>query len=300
MAMIRSQKEIRKRAPFWLIGLLFTNLVLMSISARDTTTNQSMIRVWAQAIISPFARVTTGAGTTGVGFFQKIASVRNAVAENDSLKRRVETMEIELHKSRAALDENERLKGLLDLKEQNQYGIVTANVIARDPSAWFDTVIINRGSSNGVRLNMPVVTPGGIVGRVVATSPWTAQVRLITDEKSGAGAVVGQLGQSNALGSIKGLGENGLVEMRYVSGMETVSEGDYVVTTGQDGIYPPGLNVGTVVHVTHGSATQPHVIHVKPSARLDSLEEVAVLQYHPPQREPMEQALPNADKGKKK
>ena len=79
-----------------------------------------------------------------------------------------------------------------------------------------------------------------------------------------------------------------------------IAEGDYVVTTGQDGIYPPGLNVGTVVHVTHGSATQPHVIHVKPSARLDSLEEVAVLQYHPPQREPMEQALPNADKGKKK
>ncbi len=302
MVMMRTQKEIRKRAPLWLAGLLFTNLVLMSIDARENgeATKQRVFRVWAQALVSPFELVTTGAGSAGVGVFQKIASVRNAVAQNDELKRRVEAMEIELRNSRAATDENERLKGLLDFKERSQYKVVTARVIARDPSAWFDTVVINRGSASGVGLNMPVVTPGGIVGRVVATSPWTAQIRLITDEKSGAGAVVGQLGQSSALGSVKGLGENGLVEMRYVSGLETVNEGDYVITTGQDGIYPPNLNVGTVAQVTKGSATQPHVIRIKPGARLDSLEEVAVLLYHPPQREPMEQALPNADKGKKK
>ncbi|MFN2454359.1 MAG: rod shape-determining protein MreC [Pyrinomonadaceae bacterium] len=300
MATIRTQKEIRKRAPLVLIGLLFTNLVLMSVSARDTATNQSMIRVWTQALVSPFQRVTTGAGNTGLGVFQSIASVRNAVTENATLRQRVEAMDAELRNARAAVDENDRLKNLLDLKEHSKYGVATARVIARDTSAWFDTVVINRGSASGVQLNMPVVTPGGIVGRVVATSPWTAQVRLITDEKSGAGAVVGQLGQSSALGSVKGLGENGLVEMRYVSGLETVNEGDYVVTTGQDGIYPPGFNVGTVVQVTKGSATQPHVIRIKPGARLDSLEEVAVLLYHPPQREAMEQALPNVDKGKRK
>jgi rod shape-determining protein MreC len=143
---------------------------------------------------------------------------------------------------------------------------------------------------------MPVVTPGGIVGRIVATSPWTAQVMLITDEKAAAGAVVGQIGQSNALGSVKGLGEGGLVEMNYVSGLEEVGVGDYVVTTGQDGIYPPGLNVGAVVKVKHGSATAPHVIYVKPSARLDALEEVAVLQYRPPPRTAPDQALPNVKK----
>lgn len=302
MATIRTQKEIRQRAPLLLISLLFAFLVMMSIDARENgdMRKQRVVRAWVQALASPFEQVTTGAGSAGVGVFQKIGNLRTAIAENDALKQRVETMDIELHKSRAAMDENERLKSLLDLKEQSQYGVVPARVIARDPSAWFDTVIINRGSSSGVQPNMPVVTPGGIVGRIVATSPWTAQVRLITDEKSGAGAVVGQLGQSSALGSVKGLGENGLVEMRYVSGLETVNEGDYVVTTGQDGIYPPGLNVGTVVQLTHGSATQPHIIRIKPGARLNSLEEVAALLYHPPQREPMTQALPNADKGKKK
>src|SRR6185295_20338629 len=106
--------------------------------------------------------------------------------------------------------------------EQTGYDHVPARVIARDASGWFNTITINRGSSSGITLNMPVVTGGGIVGRVIALSPWTAQVMLVTDEKAAAGAIVGQLGNSGALGSVRGLGNSGLIEMRYVSGMETV------------------------------------------------------------------------------
>jgi rod shape-determining protein MreC len=296
MALARTQKEIRQRAPLLLIGLLVANLALMAYDARDDVTKQRMIRVWAQAVAAPFQRITSGLGGAGVGFFQSIADLRRASAENEQLKKRVEQQEIELGQTRRAVDENERLKGLLELKESSAYGTVTARVIARDPSVWFDTVTINRGRMSGVELNMPVVTTGGIVGRVVATNPWSAQVMLITDERAAAGAIVGQLGSSNALGSVRGLGENGLVEMRYVSGLEKVENGDYVVTTGQDGIYPPGLNVGEVVEVRHGSATTPHVIRIKPSARLNSLEEVAVLQYKPPQRTAPDQTLPNVEK----
>jgi rod shape-determining protein MreC len=122
---------------------------------------------------------------------------------------------------------------------------------------------------------------------------------LLTDEKSAAGAVVGQLGESGALGSIRGKGDSGLVEMRYVSGLQKVEVGDFILTTGQDGIYPPGLNVGEVVEVKHGTATQPHQIYIRPSARLDQLEEVSVVLYHPPQRPAPDQTLPNVDKGKK-
>ena len=86
---------------------------------------------------------------------------------------------------------------------------------------------------------------------------------------------------------------------RFVSGLEKVEVGDYVLTTGQDGIYPAGLNVGEVIEVKHGTATQPHVIYVRPSARLDQLEHVAVLRYHPPQRPAPDQSLPNLDKSKK-
>ena len=299
--MVRStQKEIRQRAPLWLVVLLIVNFGLMSWNAKDAETGQPVVRGWAQSIFTPVQTATTGVGGAGVGFFQGLADMRHAQAENESLRGRLSQAENELREARQARDENERLKKLLDFTKDVSYQSIPARVVARDPSVWFNSLIINRGSTSGVDLDMPVVTPEGIVGRVVGVGPVSAQVMLITDERAAAGAVVGQLGQSNALGSVRGFGKNGLLEMRYVSGLETVNVGDYVVTTGQDRIYPPGLNVGTVVEVVPGSATTPHTIRVKPGARLDSLQEVAVLNYRAPQRTAPERTLPNVDKGKTK
>ena len=298
--MVRStQKEIRQRAPVWLGILLFANAALMTWDAKDEVTKQRVIRVWAQAALSPFQRGVTGVGGIGLGFVQRIASMRTAEAENERLRLALAEAERELRDARQARDENVRLKGLLDFQRDASYQTIPARVIARDPSVWFNAVIINRGSSHGVDTNMPVATAEGVVGRVVAVSPLTSQLMLLTDERAAAGAVVGQLGASNAVGSVRGFGKNGLLEMRYVSGLETVNVGDYVVTTGQDGIYPPGLNVGTVVEVTPGTVTTPHAIRVRPGARLDSLQEVLVLQYRPPQPAAPEKTLPNVDKGKK-
>lgn len=299
--MVRStQKEIRQRAPLWLVVLLVANFGLMSWNAKDAETGQPVVRTWAQSLFTPVQSATTGVGGAGVGFFRGLANLRQAQTENEGLRQRLAEAENALREARQAQDENERLKKLLDFTKDVTFQSIPARVVARDPSVWFNSLIINRGSTSGVDLDMPVVTPEGIVGRVVGVGPVSAQVMLITDERSAAGAVVGQLGQSNALGSVRGFGKNGLLEMRYVSGLETVNVGDYVVTTGQDRIYPPGLNVGTVVEVVAGSATTPHIIRVKPGARLDSLQEVAVLNYHPPQRTAPERTLPNVDKGKGK
>src|SRR6266498_5404808 len=296
MATVRTQKEIRQRAPIWLVMLLFTNLVIMAVDARDNVTKQRFFRVLAQGIASPVQSVSSKAGGASTGFVRKLINFSSTAEENERLKQRLSETELELRKAHETVAENERLQGLLNLKEKTSYDQVPARVIARDPSVWFNTITLNRGSSSGVAINMPVVTASGIVGRVVAVSPWTAQVMLITDEKAAAGAVVGQLGESGALGSARGLGQTGLIELRYVSGLQKVEVGDYILTTGQDGIYPPGLNVGDVVEVKHGTATQPHQIYVRPSARLDQMEEVAVLLYHPPQRPAPEQTLPNMDK----
>jgi rod shape-determining protein MreC len=299
--MVRStQKEIRQRAPLWLVVLLVANFGLMSWNAKDAETGQPVVKAWMQSLFTPVQTATTGVGGAGVGFFRRLADLWQAQAENEALRLRVAEAENELREARQARDENERLKKLLDFTKDVTYQSIPARVVARDPSVWFNSLIINRGSTSGIDLDMPVVTPEGIVGRVVGVGPVSAQVMLITDERSAAGAVVGQLGQSNALGSVRGFGKNGLLEMRYVSGLETVNAGDYVVTTGQDRIYPPGLSVGTVVEVIPGSATTPHIIRVKPGARLDSLQEVAVLNYHPPQRTAPERTLPNVDKGKGK
>jgi rod shape-determining protein MreC len=298
MASSRTQKEIRQRAPLWLGMLLFANLIVMAIDAKDNFTQQNVLKGGIQAVVSPVQRITSWMSGTVGGFFRQLGDFGTTTSENDRLKRKLAATELDLRKAQDAVSENERLRELLSLKEKTGYDQVAARVIARDGSVWFNTVTISRGSSSGIALNMPVVTSGGIVGRVIAVSPVTAQVMLITDEKAAAGAIIGKLGESGALGSVRGLGNSGLVEMRYVSGLQKVSTGDYILTTGQDGIYPPGLNVGEVVEVIQGTATQPHQIYIKPSARLDQLTEVAVLLYRPPERPAPEQSLPNVDKTK--
>ena len=298
MATVRTQREIRQKAPLWLIGLLLANVVIMAIDARDSQGGQQMVRVWTQTVATPVQNVSSKAGGATSNFFRQIFNFHSIAAENEQLKQRVTEMESELHNARLKTAENERLKGLLGLRDQNTYQTMPARVIARDPSIWFNTITIDRGSSSGVKVNMPVVSATGIVGRVVSVSPWASQVMLVTDEKAGAGAVVGQLGESGALGSVRGRPDLGLIEMRYVSGLEKVTVGDYVVTTGQDGIYPAGLNVGEIVDVKNGTATQPHQILIRPGARLDRLEEVAVLLYEAPQRTAPAQTLPNVEKKK--
>jgi len=279
------------------VGLLVTNLVIMAVDARDADGRQKVLRIWTQTFASPLQNASSKATGATSGFFQQIWHFRGTAAENEQLKQRLSEVETELHTARQATAENERLKALLNLTEQSNVKTVPARVIARDPSVWFNTITIDRGRSSGVEVNMPVVTAGGIVGRVVTVSPWASQVMLITDEKAGAGAVVGQLGQSGALGSIRGRADLNvaLIEMRYVSGLEKVEVGDFVMTTGQDGIYPPGLNVGKVVDVKSGTATTAHQILIQPGAQLDHLEEVAVLLYHPPPR-PTEQTPQNVER----
>jgi rod shape-determining protein MreC len=299
MAAIRTQREIRQRAPWWLFGLLLLNFALMTYDARDSATKQRKVRSIAQTIMFPVQRGASAAINWVGGFFGNIGELRRASTENEQLRKQVADMQKELRETRERAGQAERLEQFYKLTTTSDYKMVVANVIAREPSMWFDGVTIDKGRLAGIDVNMPVVTPGGIVGRVISTSPLSAQVMLITDEKSGAGAVVGQLGQSNAVGSIKGLGESGLLEMKYVPGTEKVQPGDTVTTTGQDAIYPAGFKVGDVVDVRPGSATQAQAIHVRPSAGLDRLKEVAVLTYHAPQKVEPDQSLPNVDKKSK-
>lgn len=301
MASVRTQKEIRQRAPIWLVILLVANLIIMAVDARDADGRHKVLRVWTHTFASPLQSASSKASGATSGFFQEIWNFRSTARENEQLKERLTRTEQELQTAQQATSENERLKALLSLNEQFEFKSIPARVIARDPSVWFNTITINRGSSSGIAVNMPVVTAGGIVGRVITVAPWASQVMLITDEKAGAGAVVGQLGQSGALGSVRGRADLGvaLIEMRYVSGLEVVQLNDAVMTTGQDGIYPQGLNVGRVVDVKNGTATQAHQIFIQPGAQLDHLEEVAVLLYRPPPRAVPEQTLQNAEKPKR-
>jgi len=299
MMVERSQKEVWRLAPWLMVALLLGNFILMAWDAKLEGGGR-VIRAWTETVAdfvqSPVTTVTASVSN----YFSSIANLRSAADENGQLKQRVQELEVEV-KQKADLDaENARLRKLLDLKEQSKYKVLTAKIIGRDPSAWFDSAIINRVSLDGIRLNMPVVTDGGLVGRVTAVSPLTAQVDLITRDKSGIGAVVGQIADSSALGVVTGTSKKELLEMKYVTGSTDVQVGQSVFTTGQDGIFPAGLKIGDIVNMVSGSATTAHQIEIQPAARLGSMQEVGVLLYEPPEKPEFEQKLPNATKQTRK
>ena len=294
----RSQQEVWRLAPWLMIFLLLFNFILMAFDAK-TGSQERVIRVWMQVVADFVQSPVTTVSSSVNNYFQSISSLRTAQSENDLLKQRIQELEVEVKQKEDLTFESRRLKSLLELKEQSSYKILPAQIIGRDPSAWFDTSIINRGSLDGVKLNMPIATNGALVGRVIAVSPLTAQIALITKDKSGLGAVIGELGNSNALGVVSGNSKKEILEMGYVPGSVEVKAGETVYTTGQDGIYPPGLKLGEIVEVRSGSATVTHQIFIKPSANLYAMQEVAVLLYEPPPRPEYDKSLPNVIKDEK-
>jgi rod shape-determining protein MreC len=286
----RSQQEVWRLTPWLAVVLCVANFVLMAFDARAEG-NQRVIRVWAQTAADFVQSPVTTVSSSVSGYFGSIANLRSAQGENDALKQRVQELEVELKGKEDLAAENTRLSQLLDLRDKSKYKVLTARIIGRDPSVWFDSSIIDRGSLDGVKLNMPVVTNGGLLGRVTAVGPLTSQVDLLTRDKSGVGAVVGEVSGSNALGVVVGSSKRDVLEMRYVAGSVEVPVGQSVYTTGQDGIYPAGLKVGEIVQVESGSTTSPHKITIRPTAGIDRAHEVGVLLYEPPARPGFEQQL---------
>ncbi|MBI3950821.1 MAG: rod shape-determining protein MreC [Acidobacteria bacterium] len=259
-----------------LIGLLSGQMLLMSLQARHPETGQSMFRVWTMTAAGPFLSTVSGFASHVAGIWRNYADLRRAQQENQALRQEMAQLQLELHQLKEAARMTERLQRLVQFQQSLPTNSVVAKVILRDVSGWFQTVLIDKGRRDGVQLNAVVMTPEGLVGRVTAVGPYAAQVRLITDERSGAGAVIGVLGQSRALGVIEGKNE-ALCKMRYVPGSEPVSPGEIIYTTGQDGIYPKGIPIGRVLSVEKGSVMVSHDITVEPLARLSKLEEVIVL-----------------------
>lgn len=295
----RSQKEVWRLTPWLLLILLLGNFVLMAYDAKASN-EERVLRVWVQAVAYFIQSPLTSINVTVTGAVKSFLRMRTAETENSRLKKEVQQLQVEAQKNKKLAAENKRLKELLELKGQSKHKILTARVIARDTSAWFDAAVVNRGSLDGIKLNMPVVINGGLIGRVTAVSPLTAQIHLITKDKFGIGGIVGELENSNALGVIRGIGNGPRLEMSYVPGYAPVNVGDIVYTTGQGGIYPPGLKIGEVDEVQTNSAIASHDIFIKPVAKLHSMQEVAILLYTPPPRPKYQDALLNAVKEEEK
>lgn len=199
-------------------------------------------------------------------------SLNNMRLENQSLKGRIVELEVRMEGLLESEAINRRLQKLLDLKTRVPGRSVSAAVIGNSASTWFQSLTINKGEKDGIRKGMAVISFVGIVGQVVVVAPRSAKVLLITDRSSGVD-VISQ--RSRARGIVSGSLDNGPV-MQYVKRNEDIREGDRLITSGLDGIFPKGLLVGTVGKVSKES--NGHFQHVEVALAVDPsrIEEVLV------------------------
>jgi len=192
--------------------------------------------------------------------------------ENARLATEVARLREENAQLHEAAQETGRLRSLLAFRAQ-PYHTLAARVIGRDPSHWFNTMLVDRGGADGVRRNDPVVTSEGLVGRVIETSGSWARVLLILDPRSAVGVLVGR---SRDAGVVEGQGQP-ILHIKYLSRDAEIQPGDQVVTAGLGEIFPRGLPVGAVVGVSRTEGDLFQEALVRPGADLNHLEEMLIL-----------------------
>lgn len=204
---------------------------------------------------------------------QSYATLRGLASENERLRGQILELEAERNRLLETEATNRRLRELLEFRSRLPLEFVTAAVIGSSASTWFRSLILDKGSSNGVHKGMAVVTPVGVVGQVVAVTSRSAKVLLVTDPNSGVDVVVQR---SRARGIVSGSLDSE-PNMKYVKRSEDIQEGDRLITSGLGGVFPKGLLVATVVKVRKKSFGLFQYVGVALAVNPSRIEEVLVV-----------------------
>jgi rod shape-determining protein MreC len=257
-----------------LAAILFAQIIALAMQVRRPTGEGEtrLIRVWATTAVTPFEKAVVHTQKWAHDKWNGYVYLRHVDQENQELRAEIERMKLE--QARLSEDANmaRRIQTLLAFKEQYVENTVAAQVIGTSGSEQSRVLYIDKGSSDGIKPDMAVITPTGIVGKVVQVFPGSSQVLPINDQLSGVGAALKSL---RLQGILKGA-PNGTTTLQYIMSDEPVQPGQEVVTSGGDRIFPKGLPIGTVASVEPGKDLFLN-IRVIPSALLDRLEEVLVV-----------------------
>jgi len=210
-------------------------------------------------------------------------ALRQVQIENDALKRQLADTQVALQSQRALADRARSFEQLLELRDRVALQTTAAEIIGASATQDFRTVTIDKGTGDGLRPDMAIIAPAGVVGRIVVPSVRSAKVQLLVDRNAAAGAVVAR---SRAQGVVVGVGD-GRLELDYVSEAADVTVGDVVTTSGIDGIFPKGFVIGRVDVVEKNGPAYKR-ISVKPAVDFSSLEEVLVVMTPTPAHEARE------------
>lgn len=273
------QVLLERKAPLLLFAVLFILLLVLSSQARNPE-GASLLEALLFRVVTPAARAANVADGGLTRWAEGYVDLRLARVENLRLKEDLAVLRIDKQRWEAERHEYTRLLRLLNLGEMVAQPSVVARVVSRGQGIGANTLLIGRGSADGLAPNQPVIVPEGVAGRVIDVGPSTAKVQLALDPNSG---IAGLSERTRVQGMVNGRGGSHL-KMEYVSDLEDVQPGDRIVTSGLDRIFPPGLAVGTILHVEHGEGLVQS-IDVEPAVDFSRLEEVLVL-IGPPQGDP--------------
>lgn len=266
-----------RRSGLLLVALVLSHLVVISGQV-DGGHGVSLLERVLLGALAPLQQLA-GGGVRGVASaWHAYVDLRGVRDENGRLQERVDVLELLLQQKQDRVREAERLRALLELRPLLALDSVAADVVSREGVPWFRSLMLDRGSRAGVRLNAAVLTPRGVVGRVVAVGPEAARVQLLLDRDCSAGVLIERSRVSGVVQGQVGLADRGTADliMKYVGALADVTPGDIVVTSGLDGIYPKGMLVGSVASVAPGSGLFKDVV-VAPAAAFDRIEEVLVV-----------------------
>jgi rod shape-determining protein MreC len=243
----------------------------IQIKRRSENDSARLIRVWTVTAITPLEKGIVGL-QSGVGnVWHNYIYLRGVRQQNRDLQDKIQQLQLEQVRLRQDAEQARRLQTLLGFKEQFIDQTVAAQVIGSSGSEQSRTVYLDKGSNDGIKQGMPVISAEGVVGKIIQALPRSSQVLLISDQTSGVGTI---LEQSRLQGVLKGKA-SGEIVLDKVMAEEDVKVGERVLTSGGDQIFPKGLPVGTVGEVKRGGEFLQ--VTVKPATPLNHLEEVLVI-----------------------
>jgi rod shape-determining protein MreC len=193
--------------------------------------------------------------------------------ENIALKKRVSALSIDSQLLQEQADENKRLRDLLVFRKKFEHTMLPAEIIGRDPSGWFKTILIDKGSKDGIAKDTGVITPDGVVGRVIEVGLNSAKVLLLSDVNCYVDAVVKR---TRTHGMVVGRGEN-MCTLAYMLKTEDVALGDVIISSGINTIYPRGIIIGSVTKINRDRSGFFQSIEVQPAVDFSKLHEVLIV-----------------------
>jgi rod shape-determining protein MreC len=272
-------QDIRQRTGYLFLTVVLAQIILISAQVNS----RSGVPVLESVTFGVFAevqRAASGVVSSVRQVWGSYVGLRQAHAENEELKRQLAAAQIQIQEQRALADRSRNLAELLQLRDRATLQTAAAEIIGDAAAPDFQTMTIDKGTRDGLRPDMAVIAPAGVVGRVVVPSLRAAKVQLLIDRNAAAGALIAR---SRAQGVVVGEGDERL-RMEYVSEVADVTKGDLVVTSGIDGIFPKGFVIGVVDSVEKAGGMYKRIV-VKPAVNFRSLEEVLVVLTPMPGRE---------------